>query len=105
MSKTKKYETLNLAQQQKQAENKNAEAQISTEATKPSLKVYGQDITVTDGDLIDYYRTRMKMMVMRFMLVGRFDDKGIYRIKNEIKYDLIRMNKEISDSGEDFYRA
>ncbi len=105
MSKTKKYETQNLAQQQKQAENKNAEAQISTEATKPSLKVYGQDITVTDGDLIDYYRTRMKMMVMRFMLVGRFDDKGIYRIKNEIKYDLIRMNKEISDSGEDFYRA
>ena len=45
------------------------------------------------------------MMAMRFMLVGRIDDKGVYRIKDEIKYDLINMLKEISDEGEDFIRG
>lgn len=77
----------------------------ATESAKLSYKVYGTDINVTGQDFIDYYKTRTKMMVMRFMLVGRIDDKGVYRIKDEIKYDLIRINKEISDSGEDFYRA
>ena len=84
---------------------KTGEPKIANDEKKLSYKVYGQDITLTDGDVIDYYRTRMKIMVMRFMLVGRIDDKGVYRIKDEIKLDLIRMNKEISDSGEDFYRA
>ena len=84
---------------------KTLEPQVAKDDTKPKYKVYGQDITLSDGDIIDYYRTRMKIMVMRFMLVGRIDDNGNYNIKDEIKYDLIRMNKEISDSGEDFYKA
>lgn len=84
---------------------KTAEPQVAKDDAKPKYKVFGQDITLSDGDIIDYYRTRMKIMVMRFMLVGRIDDNGNYKIKDEIKYDLIRMNKEISDSGEDFYRA
>ena len=80
-------------------------AEPAKEEKKLAYKVYGQDITLSNGDIIDYYKTRMKIMVMRFMLVGRIDDKGVYRIKDEIKLDLINMNKEISDSGEDYFRA
>ena len=75
------------------------------EEIKRTYQVYDKDITLSDSDIIDYYKTRYKMLAMRFMLVGRFDDKGRYIIKDEIKYDLIAMYKEISDSGEDFYKA
>lgn len=105
MAKSKKKKNVeNFAQDSKQADIKQEPA-VSKEDAKISFKVYGQDFNINDSDLIDYYRTRMKIMVMRFMLVGRFDDEGVYKIKDEIKYDLIRMNKEISDSGDDFYRA
>lgn len=93
----------NLAKENGQ--NSSSKANVSQDNTKLSYKVFGKDITLSDSDIIDYYKTRMKIMVMRFMLVGRIDDKGSYKIKDEIKYDLIRMNKEISDSGEDYYRA
>ena len=75
------------------------------EEIKRTYQVYDKNITLSDSDIIDYYKTRYKMLAMRFMLVGRFDDKGRYIIKDEIKYDLIAMYKEISDSGEDFYKA
>ena len=75
------------------------------EEIKRTYQVYDKDITLSDSDIIDYYKTRYKMLAMRFMLVGRFDDNGRYIIKDEIKYDLIAMYKEISDSGEDFYKA
>ena len=75
------------------------------EKPKPTYKMYERDFSITDCDLFDYYKTRMKMLVMNFMLVGRFDEEGNYRIKDDIKYDLAKMYKEIEDSGEDFYRA
>ena len=79
--------------------------EVKKEEVKLSYKVYGQDFSLTDTDFIDYYRTRMKIMAMRFMLVGRINDKGYYKIKDQIKYDLINMVKEISDEDDDFIRA
>ncbi len=88
-----------------QALPQSPEAKPVEDTAKPLYKVFGSDIELEDKDVINYYKTRMKIMVMRFLLVGRIDDKGVYNIKDEIKYDLIRINKEISDSGEDFYKA
>ncbi len=96
------FESLERLAKTPEEENK---PEIKTEDVKLSYKVYGHDFTLSDADYIDYYRTRMKMMVMRFMLVGRISDKGVYKIKDEIKYDLISMLKEISDEGEDYIRG
>lgn len=79
--------------------------EVAQEATKVSYKVYGKDFSLQDKDFIDYYKTRMKIMAMRYMLVGRVNNDGVYKIRDEIKYDLIKMYKEISDSGEFFYKA
>lgn len=97
-----KFKSREVVSRAPESENK---PEIKKDDVKLSYKVYGQDFSLNDIDYIDYYRTRMKMMAMRFMLVGRIDDKGVYRIKNEIKYDLINMLKEISDEGEDFIRG
>lgn len=68
-------------------------------------KVFDSDIVARDKEIADYYKTSMKMLVMRFQLVGSFNNSGQYVIKDEIKYDLVKMHKEISDSGADFYKA
>lgn len=93
----KKSQKNNLAATQPQQEN-------SQPITKP-YKVFDSDIVVNDKEIADYYRTSMKMLVMRFQLVGSFNRNGQYIIKDEIRYDLVKMRKEISDSGEDFYKA
>lgn len=97
-----KFKSREVVSRAPEQENK---PEIKKEDVKLSYKVYGQDFSLNDIDYIDYYRTRMKMIAMRFMLVGRIDDKGVYKIKDEIKYDLISMVKEISDEGEDFIRG
>ena len=81
------------------------EALPEQEKPKPTYRMYERDFSISDCDLFDYYKTRMKMLVMHFMLVGRFDEEGRYKIREDIKYDLVKMYKEIEDSGEDFYRA
>ena len=68
-------------------------------------KVYDQDFSLTDPDMISYYKTRMKMMCVKFRLVGKFNEKGLYKISNEIRYDLVEMEKEIEENGEDYYKA
>lgn len=97
-----KFKSREVVSKAPEPENK---PEIKKEDVKLSYKVYGQDFSLSDADYIDYYRTRMKMMTMRFMLVGRIDDNGVYRIKDEIKYDLISMLKEISDEDEDYIRG
>lgn len=68
-------------------------------------KVFDQDFSLTDPDFISYYKTRMKMMGVKFRLVGRINEQGQYKISNEIRYDLIDMEKEIEENGEDYYKA
>ena len=75
---------------------------------KPAVKpyiVFGSDFSLSNSDIIDYYKTRMKMMAVKFKLAGKFDDRGDYKISNEIRHDLIGMEKEIDESGESFYKA
>lgn len=71
---------------------------------KPYM-VFGREFSLSNPDIIDYYKIRMKMMSVRFKLVGVIDESGRYNISDEVRYDLIGMEKEIEDAGEDFYKA
>ena len=99
-------EVFNLADGDKQ---QTVEKQESTkEEVKVEVKpymVFGQDFSLSNSYVIDYYKTRAKMMAIKFKLVGRFNENGLYKVANNIRYDLIKMEKEIDDSGEDFYKA
>ena len=68
-------------------------------------KVFGQDFSLSDPDFIDYYKTRMKMMAIKYRLCGRVNDQGQYKIPDAIRFDLVKMEKEIEETGEDFYKA
>lgn len=80
-----------------QAENKVAQPQ--------PYHVFGSDMTVTKAEFITYYKYRMKMMIMKYKLVGRVGDDGQYRIADEIRRDLVKMEKEIEDQNEFYYKA
>lgn len=69
------------------------------------LKVYGSEYETSDEDEISYYKTMFRMLSIKCGLVGRFTRTGKYIIPDEIKTDLVKINKEISDSGENFYKA
>ena len=87
--------------------NDNTKSQVQeNEGVKVSpYKVLGKDFSLTDPDIIAYYKTRMKMMAIRYQLVGRVSNNGIYKISKDIKNDLVRMLKEIEDADNDWYRA
>ena len=69
------------------------------------LKVYGSEYETSDEEEISYYKTMLRMLSIKCGLVGRFTRTGKYIIPDEIKTDLVKINKEISDSGENFYKA
>ena len=76
---------------------------VAKPEVKP-YKVFDSDLEIKDREIADYYKTSEKMLVMRFQLVGRFRN-GKYVINDDMKYDLVKMHKEIIDSGENFYKA
>ncbi len=88
------------SQENKNQENKNNDAQV----VKP-LKVFGTGIETTDEEMISYYRTMLKMVSIKCKLVGKFTRSGKYIIQDDIKADLVKIYKEISDSGENYFRA
>ena len=69
------------------------------------MKVYGSEYETSDEEEISYYKTMLRMLSIKCGLVGRFTRTGKYIIPDEIKTDLVKINKEISDSGENFYKA
>ena len=89
---------------EKQVEKKEDKPQQEVKKIDP-YKVYGSDFSITNQDYIDFYKTRFKIMAIRYKLVGRVNNKGIYVIPNEIKNDLVKMSKEIEDMGDDYYTA
>ncbi len=83
-------------QQEKQAEEK--------QELKP-YPVFGNDFEVSQPAFVNFYKYRMKTMVLKYKLVGRVDENGKYVINNLIKRDLVNMEKEIEDQGEEYYKA
>lgn len=91
------------------AEEKELEMSAGQEENKVAqpqpYHVFGSDMTVTKAEFITYYKYRMKMMIMKYKLVGRVGDDGQYRIADEIRRDLVKMEKEIEDQNEFYYKA
>lgn len=86
----------------------------TTDAQKPNekegvkiepYKVFGRDFSLTDPDYIRYYKIRMKIMAVRYQLLGRVNNNGVYQIPAVIKQELVSMFKEIEDMDHDWYRA
>lgn len=94
----------NLEQQKDTAKNEVEE--VKKEEKKTELyNVYGTEFSISNPEYIDFYKTRFKMMAIRYNLVGRVNNNGRYVIANDVKQDLVNMSKEIEDMGEDFYSA
>lgn len=74
------------------------------EQVKP-YQVFGSDFAVTQPAFITFYKYRMKTMAMKYKLVGKVDENGRYIIPDPIKRDLVKMEKEIEDQGEEYYKA
>ena len=68
-------------------------------------KVFGQDFSLLNPEIIDYYKTRMKMMAIKYKLVGRVNNSGQYQIRDDVRYDLVKMEKEIEENAENYYKA
>lgn len=90
--------------QEKELEKSDQPNEKPQNPIKP-LKVYGSEYETSDEDEISYYKTMFRMLSIKCGLVGRFTRTGKYIIPDEIKTDLVKINKEISDSGENFYKA
>ena len=98
-----------LSEKDKKVEEKPKKDEAGgTPPVKPPPKpypVFGTDFTIYEGDFIEFYKARMKIMAIKFKLVGQVNSQGTYVINEDIRRDLVRMEKEIEDSGETFYKA
>ena len=93
-------------EEEQKPQQKQEVAEVKKEEKKTELyNVYGTDFSISNPDYIDFYKTRFKIMAIKYNLVGRVNNNGRYSITNEVKKDLVNMSKEIEDMGEDFYTA
>lgn len=92
-----------LSQDKNSLPQKSEEPKV--EQPKKEFKVFGEDIILSKIDFIDYQKINNKMMFLQFHLMGQFDDKGNYYIKDDIKKDLIRVQKEIQVEDENGFVA
>lgn len=88
---------------EKEPEKEKPTAEIAKEES--SFKVYGYDFSIKDEEVKQYYRNIFKVMTYDHLLVGKIDDDGNYIISKDIKRDLVVMDKEIEEQGENFYKA
>lgn len=105
MGRKKRFNLANAVQD----ENK----QTTTEEIKPEVEekkeidfqVFGSDIILSKIDFLDYQKISNKMLFLRYHLLGQFDEKGKYYIKDDIKKDLIKVQKEIQVEDSEGYIA
>ena len=99
-------EELNLAKSDEKVEKKQ-EGEGEKPAPKPPEPyiMFGSDQVITEPEFIIYAKYRMKMLIMKYKLVGTVNNKGQYTISDDIKRDLIRMEKEIADSDDTYFKA
>ena len=67
--------------------------------------VWGTDRTLTDVDEIEYYRQYIRQIKLSSRLIGDINAEGQYTLPNEIKRDLVKMEKEVAEDGPVFYLA
>ncbi len=93
-----------LDEKEVKAESEGAKEEEKKAEVAP-YSVFGTDMVVDQKEFISFYKYRMKMMIMKYKLVGHIDESGKYVIREEIRRDLVRMEKEIDDMGDNYYKA
>lgn len=95
---------LDKATAEKEQEVKEQE-RIRIASEENPYKVFGRDFSVTEPKTVEYYKDRMRMMALKYKLVGRVNDNGQYIVKKDIKEDLVSMQKQIDEQGDDYYKV
>ena len=90
----------------KNAEEKERSSAKQVEKEKKKFQVFGQkDVFLSNIDFIDYQKINNKMLFLQFHLMGQFDENGKYYIKEDIKRDLVHVQKEIQEEDDKGFLA
>ena len=107
MGRKKKFNLANVEDNssiQKIEEKTKQEETNMPEEKKIDFQVFGnENIILSKIDFLDYQKISNKMLFLRYHLLGQFDEKGKYYIKDDIKKDLIKAQKEIQVEDGDGY--
>lgn len=90
---------------EKETNKKDEKSSEKSEPKTPPFVTYGGRVSIVEDDNIIYYKTRYKFLTAMFKLLGKFDSAGRYNIKDEVKLELVKMNKEIKSSNNEGYKA
>ena len=103
MGRKKKY--FLTSEEHKDSEKKPALPEEKKEEKK-LFQVFGEkDILLSKTDFIDYQKINNKMLFLQFHLMGQFDENGKYYIKEDIRRDLVRVQKEIQEEDDKGFLA
>ena len=103
MGRKKKY--FLTSEEHKDSEKKPALPEEKKEEKK-LFQVFGEkDILLSKIDFIDYQKINNKMLFLQFHLMGQFDENGKYYIKEDIRRDLVRVQKEIQEEDDKGFLA
>ena len=103
MGRKKKY--FLTSEEHKDSEKKPALPEEKKEEKK-LFQVFGEkDILLSKTDFIDYQKINNKMLFLQYHLMGQFDENGKYYIKEDIRRDLVRVQKEIQEEDDKGFLA
>ena len=88
----------------KQLEGIAADAQVKQTQLK-TCTTWGDRKVLTDEVEINYYHEYLKQIILRNKLLGSVSDSGNYNLKDRIKRDLVKMQKEVADASPSYYIA
>lgn len=90
----------------KNADEKESSSAKQVEKEKKKFQVFGQkDVFLSNIDFIDYQKINNKMLFLQFHLMGQFDENGKYYIKEDIRRDLVHVQKEIQEEDDKGFLA
>ena len=90
----------------KNAAEKESASAKQVEKEKKKFQVFGQkDVFLSNIDFIDYQKINNKMLFLQFHLMGQFDENGKYYIKEDIRKDLVHVQKEIQEEDDKGFLA
>lgn len=103
MGRKKKY--FLTSEEHKDSEKKPALPEEKKEEKK-LFQVFGEkDILLSKTDFIDYQKINNKMLFLQYHLMGQFDENGKYYIKEDIRRDLVRVQKGIQSEDDNGFSA
>ena len=95
-----------VLEQKEDSQKQENVSQGKEEEQKIEYKVFGnEDLLLKKIDFLDYQKISNKMLFLQYHLLGQFDNVGNYYINNDIKKDLIKVQKEIQVEDSNGYVA